>query len=478
MQVEEEYEDSSSDSENPSSSSSENSDDERSEAMKAKASAALMKESKGSSALGGSSVMAELDMDRYDNSESENDSNDMLQKILGSGNPGMAYYSDPRNDPYLVTRDKDESEGKEDSDTDSEDMRLKDTDLLIMATRNDEDLSHLEVWVYEPPGDDGEGNLYVHHSIMLSSFPLAAAWMDFNPLNANAGGNFAAVGTLDPDIEIWDLDMIDIVEPVATLQGALQENNMNRNKLTKLRGKGSKSKHVTSHEATSKSGGHEDSVMGLAWNSEFRNVLASASADRTVKIWDVSLQQVSKTLTLHTDKVQSLAWNEAEPSALLSGGFDRFIYLKDIRSNDSSYLKWNISSDVESIAWNPHTPTQFVVSMENGQVCIFDARASNQSLPLVEIAAHEKPATVAAFCPSIDGILVTTSTDKRTKVWSIGKNAPAMLAEQELKVGAIFGAGFCRDAPTVFAAGGAKGDIAVWDINLDERIQSFISERK
>jgi periodic tryptophan protein 1 len=37
-----------------------------------------------------------------------------------------------------------------------------------------------------------------------------------------------------------------------------------------------------------------------------RHVIASASADKTVKIWDVPQEKCLHTLTHHTDKVQAL----------------------------------------------------------------------------------------------------------------------------------------------------------------------------
>lgn len=93
------------------------------------------------------------------------------------------------------------------------------SDLLIVAARHDEDVSSLEVWLYEEADAAGAPNIYVHHEVMLSAFPLSLAWMDCNPAGGEEPGNFVAVGTFSPEIEIWNMDIIDAVEPLATLGG-------------------------------------------------------------------------------------------------------------------------------------------------------------------------------------------------------------------------------------------------------------------
>ena len=56
---------------------------------------------------------------------------------------------------------------------------------------------------------------------MLSSYPLALEWIDFDSEGGGAEGNLLAVGNMSPQIEVWDLDIVDGVEPAFTLGEAM-----------------------------------------------------------------------------------------------------------------------------------------------------------------------------------------------------------------------------------------------------------------
>lgn len=164
-----------------------------------------------------------------------------------------------------------------------------------------------------------------------------------------------------------------------------------------------------------------------------------------------------------------------------------------------------------------------------------DAPQGPGSEAMYYLAAHKKATCALSFCPAVAGLFLTASTDKKVgslallwvpeipctglgawlhgarvavsaweeasgpvapapddlpshrqghrcqsktlhqvKLWDTrGGGEPALLATQDLKVGAVFSAGFCADAPMLVAAGGAAGTVAVWDTTTCEAVTAF-----
>ncbi len=177
------------------------------------------------------------------------------------------------------------------------------------------------------------------------------------------------------------------------------------------------------------------------------------------------------TLAHHTDKVQAVAWNPASAPVLLTGGFDHRVAVADVRTPAGAVLSWPVSADVECAAWNPCVAEQFVVSTEDGHVTCYDARrGGGGAAPLFTLAAHDKPTSTLAMCPSARGLLATGSTDKAIKLWDISRGAPELLVSRDLRVGAVFSVAFAGDAHHLLAAAGAKGTVTVWDVSTEAAV--------
>jgi periodic tryptophan protein 1 len=427
------------------------------------------------------SGLAGLNMEGYDEEDGESG---FITSVYGGERPGGAAFASNKDDPHI-----DDDAQSSDSE-DEQDLVLRETDHMILAAKNEEDLSQLEVWVYEDLGT--EGNLYVHHDIILPAFALSVASGDFDPRDPSTRKPMCAISTFDPEIELWDLTTVDSLQPAAVLGGYEQEgweevmNEAAAEEAEEKKSKGKKGKkgkkkkskkNKVPSKKTLKAGSHEDAVLSLAWNWEFRNVLASGSADKTLKTWDLERLECVNTLTHHTDKVQSICWNPQEAQVILSGGFDKEIHLSDMRnasnSDNTSNVKWQLEADVETLIWDINQPTCFLVSCEDGSVLKFDTRMGSESKPVWTVRAHTKTCCGLSLCTSskAKGLLATGSLDKMVKLWDVSTDEPSLVVSKKLKTGPVFTAQFCssEDSP-LLSVGGARGELMVWDVRSAEEI--------
>jgi WD40 repeat protein len=177
-------------------------------------------------------------------------------------------------------------------------------------------------------------------------------------------GNYIAVGTMDPTIEIWDMDMLDPIYPNAMLgpaPGSLTD------PVPKAKGTGKKKKKLLQTNADH----HVSSVTSLSWSGFHRNLLLSSSADSTVKLWDLSRPNPQAAIkswdNIHpNEKVLAVEWNKHKggenKTVVLSAG-ERTVKVWDTRASEEALGTGKLGSDVEAIKWDPWTGMDFFVSM-------------------------------------------------------------------------------------------------------------------
>ena len=149
----------------------------------------------------------------------------MIMKMMSDDSSGDEIMNDPlfSNLKHLNAPDDLPVDKRIDAEIlaeEMDDLMLRPTDSLIIAACTEDEVSQMEVHVYEEGGGEEEdANMYVHHDVMLPNFPLSLEWVGYNFNGTSNGGNFVAIGTFDPEIELWDVDLIDAVYPTAILEG-------------------------------------------------------------------------------------------------------------------------------------------------------------------------------------------------------------------------------------------------------------------
>lgn len=85
-------------------------------------------------------------------------------------------------------------------------------------------------------------------------------------------------------------------------------------------------------------------MISLSLNHANIGVLASGSADTTVKIWDISKQSNIYTSDHHNSKVKKVEWNALDVSILFTSSEDNTIAILDSRFPGDKIVHKSVSN--------------------------------------------------------------------------------------------------------------------------------------
>ena len=214
---------------------------------------------------------------------------------------------------------------------------------------------------------------------------------------------------------------------------------------------------------TSENAGHEGDVYWLTWSSDSRRI-ATASKDRTVRVWDVpsefdaaTSQLSSVVLSGHSDEVNFAAFSPdgkqiataSDDGAIRVWKLDQPGTFKEFKGHDNP---------VVGVAFSPFTP--FIVSGDNqGQLFVWSLESGEL---LSQTQAHTARVEGLAFTQ--DGSRIASASDDSTVgIWN-AEHLPELTVMQRLTghERAIHCVAWSND-DTRLLVGGWDGSLRVWE---------------
>ncbi|OWY53296.1 HET-D protein [Alternaria alternata] len=162
--------------------------------------------------------------------------------------------------------------------------------------------------------------------------------------------------------------------------------------------------------------GHSSRVSSVAFSHDSTR-LASGSNNSTVKIWDVSSGACLQTIEGHGDDVSSVAFS-LDSAQLASASHDQTVKIWDVSSGVCLQTLNGHCDGVSSVAFSPDS-TQLASASYDDTVKIWDA-SSGACLQTLE--GHSLGVTSVAFSPD-SAQLASASYDNSVKIWDASSGA-------------------------------------------------------
>ncbi|MEG3924304.1 nSTAND1 domain-containing NTPase [Microcoleus sp. T3_D1] len=197
--------------------------------------------------------------------------------------------------------------------------------------------------------------------------------------------------------------------------------------------------------------GHLDAVRNVSFSPDGQ-MFATASYDRTVKLWRRDGSPVVKTLSGHTDAVMSVSFSP-DGKMIASGSRDGTVRLWDSNGNLILVIHAHNNYPVMSISFSPDGKTIATASRDKTvKLWRLDGKLINT------LKGHQDLVRQVGFSPQGDRI-ITVSDDKTVKLWS--QDGKTLLKTLDKHSDLVTSADFSSDGQ-FFATGSLDGTVKIW----------------
>jgi len=198
--------------------------------------------------------------------------------------------------------------------------------------------------------------------------------------------------------------------------------------------------------------GHTAGILSLAFSPRGER-LASASADETVRVWDIAEKNIKFILHGHMGNVWSVAFSR-DGKLIASGGADRTVRVWDAVTGKEKLKLRGHTGVVWSVAFSG-TGKEVVSASGDGTVCVWDVATGEKR----NLEGHVGPVYGVAVSPD-NRLIVSASADRTLKLWDRATGRKMFTLRGH--TGAVFSVAFSPDGNQI-VSGSSDGTVRIWE---------------
>jgi protein transport protein SEC31 len=244
----------------------------------------------------------------------------------------------------------------------------------------------------------------------------------------------------------------------------------------------SASKMMSGEEAlVAQSDKHNGAVRTVDYNPFKSNLIASASTESEIFIWDVNNLSVPMTpgqKTQPLEDVWGVAWN-MQVQHILASAFSSRCVIWDLRKNEpiiklsdqQSRVRWRC------VQWHPDIATQLWLASEDDQmpvIQLWDLRYA--TAPSKTLQIHSRGILGMTLCPKDTGLMISCAKDNKILCWDANSedNHGEILAEIASTSQWYSDVTWCPRNPAVVAASSFDGNVSIYSLSggVQQQIQT------